>query len=722
VNHYQDLEIMLTTSRARRALALLVLITLPGALAFGQPPSPLPVPYSEVHTVAGPSVGVPLEYSVSISTAGTYTIQLTDLGAALQPPAPLGSVKLALTNSSGQVVMLTPASSSSASSELIGAGSATFSASTGSYLIHVVGAPGTAAGSGPVGIQVSDSQRNPVQSFSGTLALPPASIPNNIGTLYDTLTVLDSTYTITLSDLSFPQSLTTLALTIVNTTTGMVTPVTPASGTLCPGSSSSWCVTVHELPGQCTIVAAGQAGTLNAGLYSVTISPSAGGAPVYSKTIPVGGTALLGSPTLSAASYTLAAADLKYPAALAQLGAVVVLNGRPVAQIATTGGSQMFTGSAVTCNQSGPGSGCYQVFGVALPSAGSSTLPSTGSYAVTLLPSAGSPLIDVARAVASAGSGVTAYSYDTTASSSQPYELDLNDFGYPSPLAYIVAVAAQGIGPTGVPALLNPNPTPGPGSHTFTPASGPVSLLVFAQPASSSTDLFGLSWEPSGVTPPTFETTQAVGKLFSTRTINVASAGNYQVTVADLGFPETFGTLAVQVTRGTSQAGSVFSAGSFTFPATPGNYDINIIAAPGNTTTDQAGTYSISVATAPPLPTISFTSTPMSVASGGTVKLSWSVQNASSCTLSGGGLSPTSEPVTGSATSPALTANSTFTLSCSGAGGTANQSLMVNVTPPSGGGGGGGGAVGGDLLTILLGAAGLRAWLSATRRRTNHGC
>src|SRR5262249_17389941 len=37
--------------------------------------------FNEVHTIAAPTTGVPQEYSFSITTAGTYTVTLTDLGA-----------------------------------------------------------------------------------------------------------------------------------------------------------------------------------------------------------------------------------------------------------------------------------------------------------------------------------------------------------------------------------------------------------------------------------------------------------------------------------------------------------------------------------------------------------------------------------------------------------------------------------------------------------------
>jgi hypothetical protein len=80
-----------------------------------------------------------------------------------------------------------------------------------------------------------------------------------------------------------------------------------------------------------------------------------------------------------------------------------------------------------------------------------------------------------------------------------------------------------------------------------------------------------------------------------------------------------------------------------------------------------------------PLPTVTLTATPASVASGGASTLAWSSTNASSCTATGG-WSGAKSP-SGSEVRSGLTATTTYTLSCSGAGGTAAQSVTVNVTP-----------------------------------------
>src|SRR5262249_136918 len=147
----------------------------------------------------------------------------------------------------------------------------------------------------------------------------------------------------------------------------------------------------------------------------------------------------------------------------------------------------------------------------------------------------------------------------------------------------------------------------------------------------------------------------------------------------DLAFPAAFSTLAAAVTQGTNQVGYIYGGGTFSFDATPGNYLINVVAQPtGNA---EAGTYALSVAPAPPVPSILLPSDASSVAPGGTVHLIWSTQNATACppssTPSGAWGSASSEPTSGTTTSAALTASTSFVLSCTGPGGTSSQSTSV---------------------------------------------
>lgn len=621
----------------------------------------------EVHTIAAPTVAVPIEDTFNISNAGTYEITLTDLGAALTPAAPLASVQLAIT--SGSTVVGTPLSA---------AGSKSFSATPGAYVIHVIGTPGAVPGSGPVGITVTDASHNMIAGFSGTLALPSTAIPQDEAVLQGSFTVSTTgTYQVTLSDLSLPQPLGTLILALTIQGGALVTTLS-AAGTM-----------PVMLQGGVTydVFAVGvSTATPPAGLFAVNVSPSGGGNALFSKVTPVGVVAPIASPALASGNYTFKLADLKFPSALTQVEALVTLDGQVVAGPLTATGSTPFAATANT----------YQVFALGVPSNSG-----TGAYSLILQPSSGPAALSVARAVSTPGSASTAYSYDGTVPTAGSYALTVADFTYPSPLLAVRAAAVQN-------GALVGSALTAVGSKNITAAAGPISFLVFVQPGTSGS-LFGIDLAPAAGGSAAFATTQGVGELFSEYQLPITAAGNYGVTVSDLAFPAPLASLAVIVTQGTNHIGSIYTGGTFNFPATPGIYFINFVAQPGGA--ESAGTYALSVGLGP---VVNLQSSAVAVPVGGTVTLTWSSQNSTGCTASGGWSGM--QPVSGMATSPAITSATTFTLTCSGVGGSTAQSVKVAVaaTPPSSGGGGGG-TLDADVLSLLAGMSLLRL-LSRTRR------
>jgi hypothetical protein len=669
--------------------------------ALAQTSTPL---LSEVHTIAAATQGVPVEETVDIAAAGTYQVTLTDLGAQLSPAAPLASAQLAI--STGNTLVGTPLVATSGSTSW----STTFTATPGTYVLHVVGAPSTqqnssgatvpVPGSGPIGLQVTNTANNAqVAAFSGSLALPSTGVPTNVGTLSDSFTVSTAgSYQVTLVDMQLPVALTTLTLAIAEQGGALLTD--PAFGTTPTNPVAT--TTVSLQPGVTyRIFAGGQAGgTVSAGLYGVNVSPAGSTTPVYSHTVPVGAVVAVGTPTLTSGSfYTLGLADLTFPTALSQVGAALTVNGGSAAALTATG-----TSSPVTA-----GAGTYQVFAFGLAASGGQ-----GSYTVTLQPTAGTPVLSVARAVSDSTSGVFAYSFDSTTVGGESYSFDLADFGYPTSFASLKAAAVQNGALLGNGASTPVTSLTAAGSLTITPAAGPVTMLVFAQPpaaasAAAAGGLFGIDLTASGAGAPAFQTSQGVGQLFSVRTVTVTTGGNYQVAVNDLAFPAKFANLAVIVTRGTSKIGSIFGGGTLPFAAVGGDYLINFVAQPDATAL--AGTYSLVVGEAPPPATATLQVSPTSVNSGGTVTLTWSSTNATSCTASSSPSGAWSGTVatSGTATSAALTATTSFTLTCVGSDGTnptSTQTVSLNST--SSGGKGGGGAIRWDLLVFLLGSLTLR--------------
>jgi hypothetical protein len=213
-----------------------------------------------------------------------------------------------------------------------------------------------------------------------------------------------------------------------------------------------------------------------------------------------------------------------------------------------------------------------------------------------------------------------------------------------------------------------------------------------------------ISGQSTGVTQ--YETTQGVGALFSSQTVNVATAGSYTLTLTDLGFPASFNTLAVIATRGDSLAGQVFGGGKLSISATPGTYVVNVLAQVG--TGVDYGLYGVQLATTPPAPAVTLTASSSSVSSGKSVTLTWSSTATTSCTASA---TPTSTAWTGtlsstsgSLSSGALTASTAFSISCigtDGTAGTASTSVTVTAAKSGSGGGGGGGSVSIETLLAL---------------------
>jgi hypothetical protein len=629
------------------ALALLL------ALSISASPARATAPLlNQVNTIAAATTAVPVQETFVVASAGTYTITLTDLGATLSPPAPLASVTLAVTNSSDALV----------GNPLVGAGTLTLaSLPAGTYELHVVGMPQNLPGSGPIGIQINGPSVTPA-TFEAVLALPAQPLPDGEGVLDDSFSVTSSgNYTLTLTDLGLPQNLTTLTLLLI--AQGGATPVTTlaAAGSATVALSAG---TTYDI----FAIGAGGAPS-NAGLYTVTVT-NAGGSVIYGRAVPAGSVTHLGSVALAAGSATLTLTDLKYPAALTQLAAVATLTGQPAVQLSAAGAGS-FTAVGST----------YEVFAYA---AAGTAAPGAGSYAVQVTQGSLAEF-GVARAVVAPGSSESVYGFDSSITTAGTYTLGLADFQFPAALSTLtVGVVQAG-------ALLG-TPLTAAGTANLSASVGPISMFVFAQAATAG-GLFGIDLTPQSG-PAAFEATQAVGAAFNTQQIPIADAGSYAVTATDLGFPASFASYGTIVTQGTTAVGSIYGGGTFNFTASPGTYYVTFLAQP--TGADEAGTYALTVAAAPPAPVVTLSVDNSQVSSGSTVDIIWSSQNATTCTASGGWSG--AEPLSGTATSSALTADTTFTLTCTGPGGSQTKSVSVTVT-----GGGGGGSVDPGLLLFLFG-------------------
>ena len=621
---------------ARSLVALLGFVMLVG-VAHAQAPL-----LTEVKSIASESA--PVEQTFEILRDGEYELTLTDFGF----PAALDAVRLAVTRGDTLVTSLTS----------VEAGHR-FTTTAGTHFVRVVGIPKSSFRSGSFGVEIKAvSGGAQVLQYANTLSLSPETAQGRgvIAASFSAPTA--GLYEVRLSDLQLPQSLQTLTLAITRPgSTDLVT------------MNAAGVQTFQLQAGDYRIFVIGQAQSGNAGLFAATVRALASGANVFTQTLPIGEVALVGSTTLSAGSHTLTLSDFAFPMALSQSGAVIARFGTVTARL-TAPGNTSFTAD----------SGEYEVFAYAA-SGGSSA---SGSYGLELRPQGGVPVFSAAKAVGGAAGPVPSYVFPIDVATAGNYRVRLTDFEFPAPFAPLSLAASQS-------GALN-GTLSAPGSLDLNLTAGRVFVLVIAKPSAAGGALFGIDLTAASGGDALFETTQGVGSLFSMRKVNIATAGQYNVSLTDLAFPKRFLDLSAVVTRGADRAGSIFGGGTFSFAATPGNYFVNFIAQgdllDASKSLDQkAGTYAISVAAAPPAPTITLTANPSQVRAGEKVTLTWSTQNATSCTASSGWSG--SKATQGAEQSAAITASTSFALTCTGAGGNSNQSVSVGIAASAKSGGGG---------------------------------
>lgn len=673
------------------------------------------VPCDDVRTVAAATTGVPVEHDFSATAGTTYYVTLTDLGTQDSVTQPLASLKMAIT-ANDALVNITPISGSNpvaATTQLVvdganavstnGVAMGSFTATiTGSYRFHIIGAPATGKPPGPIGLAISATQGGTaLQSWSDSIGLPGPPPPSAEGILQQTFTVTTAgSYQISETDLALPAALQAPPPLIVlfNGTPIAVLPDATNNNALTK--------TVTLQAGTYQIFAVALAATqATGGLFSASVLPSSsgGGAPGFSWTTPVGSTIAVGGTVqlTTGAAYKLSLNDLSFPVALSQVAAIGVdISQGTAAATLTQSGIQTFTGA-------GSGSGdTYQVYAAAQAAA----TPGAGSYSAQILNQGGTPVSGSAEAVTASTSSLLPFSFTTTVSTAGTYTATLTDLMIPAPLATADLALVQAGALVGTPRTTT-------GAITATLAAGSVTLLGFAQPSSSAGSLMDVNLAASGGTL-VFDQPQGVGAAFKPTQISITTKGTYQFTLADLAWPASFsqsgGQLTGVLTQGGTIVGEVFGGGTLSAISitTAGNYYLSIIATP--TGSDSAGTYALDVSQAPAAPTVNLTADATSVASGGTVHLIWTTTGATSCVASGGGWSGSftgSQAASGSVTSPAITANTTFVLTCTGTGGQTAGSVMVNLSASGGSSSsskGGGGALGEGFLLVLGVCAALR--------------
>jgi hypothetical protein len=646
--------------------------------------------FHEAATVSTGAAPVEQTFTPTLAQAGLVDVTVTDL----QFPVALGALRVAVTQDA------TVIKTASADGGVPASIKVTFTASAGvTYTIRVVGRPDATTGSGTavVAVMQSGTPANQYASFPAAFQAPgPGGTPAPINVQTHVSLPTAGSYTATLTDLALPGPVPNLSAAVFPLGAGA--PIATMDGS---GTPVTFQVTAA---GSYPLVILGTPGAAG-GLYSLRIQGGPTNALVYP---PAGASAVtavgpIAAPvpiTVAAGAVTLAAVDLALPASLTTLGAALT----------DPAGALVARQCAPQCGVLDPPSATVpaeslQLWAVASAGAGG------GSY-LTSVSQGGATVYSHAESVppAAATSGSSAFVFPFNVTTAGSYDVVVTDLLAPSALGGLQFAVFQGA------SLVSGGASMSAGKVTVTLSAKPAEVHVVATLASpAGAGLFGVQASTSGVAlTPVLSQAQAVGTFTASRKVSVGSstAGAYAFTLTDGQWPKAFQTLDLFITQGASIVGKIYGGGTIPLTLAAGDYQVTYSAVPD--AVEVAGLYAIDVS-AVPAATASLAVDATSIASGQSVKLSWTSTNATGCTASDGwsGSQPTSS--TGVTEGP-LTATTKFTLVCNGPGGASPAATVtVNVSPPSGGSGGGGAfdpaAVLG--LALLLAARGYRRVRSA---------
>jgi hypothetical protein len=615
--------------------------------------------------IGAPSVAPPAEFAFTTTKADALTVTLTDF----QVPTAFASLQIAVTLGDTLVGSANIDSTTHTATVAIPGG-------IGTYVLRVIGTPVAAQNStlatGSFGACVTKASDPATciaaDSFSAIIQTPstPSTTPSS-GLITTFKSTVSGVYTVTITDDSFPVPLQSVAGGVSNGSTPIAT---LAAGT---NQVTLTAGTIYTL-----VIGAVADASAQAGLYGVRIADPLGAA-IFDQTQPVG---KMPAPTsvnnASAQTLGLTLNDLAYPAALARVG------------VALTSGSTSL--GALTASGTVPvvaPAGTLQIWQYAVSNG------QPGIYNLDVAPAAGSSLYSTTQVVNPSTTTGQSFAFVQKLTAAGSYTLAVTDFQFPSALA---AAPTATVAQNGV-------VLPQSSSGAFTAAAGDIVVLVDAVPPPSGSGIFGVTVQTSGSSPQiVFDQTQTVGGLFTTQTLNVATAGSYDVTLTDLKFPGAFQDLAVLVSQGSQVLGKIFGGGTFSMNVQPGTYTLTFVDTPSTTagttpgSTPNYGLYSVHAASS--APTVTFTAGTSSVTVGQPVQLTWSSQNATTCTASGSTAWSGSEKTSDTA-SVVISATVTLTLTCDGPGGSAAKSVTITATPVPAKSGGGGGSVDVGLLSLL---------------------
>ncbi len=196
-------------------------------------------------------------------------------------------------------------------------------------------------------------------------------------------------------------------------------------------------------------------------------------------------------------------------------------------------------------------------------------------------------------------------------------------------------------------------------------------------PTAAGTDTYTLTCTGSG----------GSGSASTTLTVNALSAPAVTISVAPssitLGSSSTLSwssTNATSCTASGAWSGAEATSGTATETPTAVGSDTYTLSCTGaGGTGSNSATLTVNT---PAAPTVSISFDPTSITLGASSTLTWSSTNSTSCTASGSWSGAESTSGSESVT-PSATGSDTYTLECTGAGGSATESATLTVNPPA---------------------------------------
>jgi hypothetical protein len=615
--------------------------------------------------------------------AGSYRVTVADLGSAAGPPR-LARADIGVTLGSALVT-----SASVLAANQTGITTKTFTATAGDHRIVIIGQPNSPTTRvGSMGVRIEDAVSNAVlldtvQAFTvpGPAAVSPAAFEH-------ALSVPAGTFTLETTDFALPRALATMRTTVIRQSDGVVVADVPGATSV---QLASGVAEAYQL-----FIFAELAASTPRGLVGVNLRDTASGAKQVAEVHEIGEWPdELEFEVTPAATVTVAENDLQFPFPLESLGAVIVSDGRLAApQLAGTA-SATFAAA-----------GAYRVYVDAVQSQ-----TGAGSFGVQVTnDGTGARLLEVVQNVVAPApvTDVEGIQRGFDIQTAGDYTLTLTDFGLAGFFAPFTSVSL---------AITRDNqivgqPLTAPGDIAFAATPGHYSIAILADPAGTAGDgLLGLRVRGQG-NAVVYEETAAIGADFISHTFDVTAPESVDAVLSDLGFVGEFKEIKVAVTRGAERFGEIIGKGKITIPsAAPGRYFVNMLATP-----DAALGYStlgLKVTVTPPLPTVTLAASATSVVAGGNTTLTWSSTNSTSCNATGAWSG--SRAASGSSQVGPLTANSAFTLTCTGAGGTDDATVDITITPAQRSSGGGGGTDWIALALLGLAAGAVRRTRGAAR-------